>query len=540
MQNTTTTAALDSNRSILGSAARFFSGTMLSRITGLLRDVCMAYAFGTQSAIAAMLVAFRFAHLLRRLLGEGAMQTALIPHFEELRKSDSHRAGQFFCDLSVTLTHLLTLIILVIMAGLGGILKWGSLDAGNQEIAWLTLIMMPSLLFICLFGINASLMQCEKSYFASSAAPIAFNLFWIIGIFFSSRFPPAEAMTILSLFVIIACFAQWAATLPKVYSILKGFDIKHLWKNGKRYSQDVLRLGHPLALGIIGVGASQINNALDAVFARWADAEGPAILWYAIRLQQLPLALFGIAIASALLPPLARAGKAGDDAQFRRFIDFSMRRTMALMLPITFALFLIGDASINLVYGHGDFTLSSVVSTTQSLWGYTLGLIPMALVLILAPAFYSKGNYRTPSQAAVGSMVLNAALNTLMIAGFGLGAASVAIATSISAWVNFFWLGWALEKETPWRSGALMVNAGKILLATVAASCAVCVLNVSLWGSFPALEILNQGIPIYPAAFMDQVFRLGINSLAFLAVLIGSAFCLRARDLTEIAHIPKN
>ncbi|HEV8053127.1 MAG TPA: murein biosynthesis integral membrane protein MurJ [Parachlamydiaceae bacterium] len=540
MQNITNTNTLDSNRSILGSAARFFSGTMLSRITGLLRDICMAYAFGTQSAIAAMLVAFRFAHLLRRLLGEGAMQTALIPHFEELRKSDPRRAGRFFCDLSATVTHLLMLIIIVVMLGLGGILNWGGLDSGNQEIAWLTLVMMPSLLFICLFGINASLMQCEKSYFASSAAPIAFNLFWIIGIFFSSSFPPPEAMTILSLFVILACFAQWIATLPKVYSILKGFEINSLWKSTKRYSHDVLRLGHPLALGIIGVGASQINNALDAVFARWADAEGPAILWYAIRLQQLPLALFGIAIASALLPPLARAGKAGDHVQFRRFIDFATRRTVALMVPITFILFLLGDACINLVYGRGDFTLSSVVSTTQSLWGYTLGLIPMALVLILAPAFYSKGDYRTPSQAAVGAMVLNATLNTLLIAGFGLGAASVAIATSISAWVNLLWLGIVLEKETPWLSRELIVNACKILLASTVASLAVFALNINLWESFPALEILNQGIPNYPHSFIEQVLHMGINGLAFLVVLIIGAYCLRAKDLTQIAHLPKN
>ncbi len=500
----------------------------------------MAYAFGTQSAIAAMLVAFRFAHLLRRLLGEGAMQTALIPHFEELRKSDPRRAGRFFCDLSATVTHLLMLIIIVVMLGLGGILNWGGLDSGNQEIAWLTLVMMPSLLFICLFGINASLMQCEKSYFASSAAPIAFNLFWIIGIFFSSSFPPPEAMTILSLFVILACFAQWIATLPKVYSILKGFEINSLWKSTKRYSHDVLRLGHPLALGIIGVGASQINNALDAVFARWADAEGPAILWYAIRLQQLPLALFGIAIASALLPPLARAGKAGDHVQFRRFIDFATRRTVALMVPITFILFLLGDACINLVYGRGDFTLSSVVSTTQSLWGYTLGLIPMALVLILAPAFYSKGDYRTPSQAAVGAMVLNATLNTLLIAGFGLGAASVAIATSISAWVNLLWLGIVLEKETPWLSRELIVNACKILLASTVASLAVFALNINLWESFPALEILNQGIPNYPHSFIEQVLHMGINGLAFLVVLIIGAYCLRAKDLTQIAHLPKN
>lgn len=535
MHNTTLTT-LDSNRSIFRSAARFFSGTMLSRITGMLRDICMAYAFGTQSAIAALLIAFRFAHLLRRLLGEGAMQTALIPYFEELRKDSPARAGHFFCDLTVTLTYLLLGMIFLIMANLGILLKWGGLNHGNEEIAWLTLLMMPSLLFICLFGINASLMQCEKSFFASSVAPVTFNLFWIIGILFSSQFPLPQAMATLSLFVVGACFAQWAATLPKTYSILKNFELNGLWKNGKRWSKDVLQLGKPLALGIIGVGASQINNALDAVFARWADDEGPAILWYAIRLQQLPLALFGIAIANALLPPLARAGKTHDHLQFKRFLDFATRKTLALMFPITILFFLLGDACIKLIYGHGDFTSLSVVNTTLSLWGYAIGLIPMSLVLILAPAFYSKGNYHTPSQAAVGVMILNGLLNTFMIAVLELGTTSVAIATSVSAWVNLFWLGWALRKEISWMNRDFAIQTSKIALATGLAAGATFLLNYLIGGNFTAWEILQQKTPDYNLSFIDQAMSLSLNGAAFLIVLIVSAIVLKAKDFTQLLH----
>lgn len=508
----------DTSRTIVHSAARFFSGTMLSRITGMLRDICMAYAFGTQSGIAALLVAFRFAHLLRRLLGEGAMQTALIPHFEELRKINPQRAGSFFCDLTSTLTHLLFVIIVVIMVGLGALLYWEVLSPGNSEIAWLTFLMMPSLLFICLFGINASLMQCEKSYFLSSAAPVAFNLFWIVGILFSSHFPSAEAMTILSLFIIAACFAQWACTLPKVYTILNGFGIDALTKQAKRYSQDVVRLGKPLCLGIIGIGASQINNALDAVFARWADPEGPAVLWYAIRIQQLPLALFGIAIANALLPPLARAGKANDNQQFRHFLDFTTQRTLLLMIPITAGIFLFGDMGIHLIYGRGDFTADSVLNTTRSLWGYGVGLIPMALVLILAPAFYSKGDYRTPAKAAVGSMVLNVALNAWMVAGFDLGAASVAIATSVSAWVNCFWLGIVLNRQSPWITGAMVRTVLKVSFAACIASVITAGFFYMVWGNFGALEVFRGQTPVYAGSFAEEALRLAAGGAVFLAV----------------------
>ena len=129
------------------------------------------------------------------------------------------------------------------------------------------------------------------------------------------------------------------------------------------------------------------------------------------------------------------------------FLEFALSRTIALMLPITLAFLILGDSCINLIYGHGDFTNQSIIGTTQCLWAYGLGLIPMTLVLILAPAFYAQNNYYIPSSASVISMVVNVVLNAVLVAGFGLGAASVAIATSVSAWINFFILTVMLKRE---------------------------------------------------------------------------------------------
>lgn len=517
----------DTTRTIFRSAARFFSGTMLSRITGMFRDMSMAYAFGTQSAIAALLVAFRFSHLLRRLLGEGAMQTALVPHFEELRHDNPQRAGAFFRDLTVSLSHLLVLLILGIMGLLGALLEWMPLDAGNREIVHLTFLMMPSLLFICLFGINASLLQCEKSYFAPSAAPIAFNVLWIVGVVCSMHLPPDQAMSRLSLFVILACFGQWAVTLPKTVKTLKGLGISNFWKGKTLYSADVLRLCSPLALGVVGVAAAQVNNAMDAVFARWADDEGPAFLWYAIRLQQLPLGLFAVALSGALLPPLSRAIKGGDVGQARHFLDFASIRTVVVMLPVTFALLLMGDGCINLVYGHGDFSEASVGGTTLCLWGYTLGLIPMALVLVLAPAYYAKGDYKTPSQASVGSMCVNLGLNTLLVGFFGLGAASVALATSVSAWVNVVWLALTFKKvglDRGWLSKTFALDTGKVVVATTVACVVVVVVDIAFWSNHPAIEILMGKVPSYGLSTLQQMIRLVVQGLAFGSVLALGAF----------------
>lgn len=525
----------DSTHSISRSAVRFFSGTMLSRITGMLRDIALAYAFGTQSTVAALMVAFRFAHLLRRLFGEGALQTAFIPHFEQLRKEQPQRASQFFCDLAASLTHFLVIFICIISLILGYFIAFVPLSPGNEEIVWLTLLMMPSLLFICLFGINASLLQCEKSYFAPSVAPVAFNLFWILGIFIISYFNLSHAMSWLAIFVVLACFAQWAITLPQTYSILKNYRTTLLWKQFRIYSPDVISLTIPLALGITGVAASQVNNALDAIFARWASEEGPALLWFAIRLQQLPLALFGIAISGAILPPLARAIKSHDKTKFHMFLDFALNRSIALMLPITMALFVMGDTCINLIYGRGDFGSNSIAETTQALWGYTFGLIPMTLTLVLAPAFYAMGDYRNPSAAAVVSVIINIILNALMVAFFGMGAASVAVATSISAYVNFVWLAVILsKKQGTVITTNLMLNTLKVFLATIAAGAAVVAVDILMWNSSSGIEVARGFTPVYNTHFASQFMHFCVNGATFAAVLTATAFLFNAKELTNL------
>lgn len=249
----------DSNHSIFQSAKRFFSGTILSRISGLLRDVAMASAFGTQEAVAAFLVAFRFSHLLRRLLGEGALQTAFIPQFEKLRHDTPQRAVTFFKDLVLCLTTLLIFIIFFTMGSLGLLLYFGHLNTGNQEIAWLTFLMMPSLLFICLFGINASLLQCEKIYFIPSVAPTLFNLVWLLGILFLQHLPVMQAMYWLAFFVILACMSQWLITLPYVWKRLKQYTLsENSSKKFTFFSKDVRDLAKPLFLGIVGVDRKSV------------------------------------------------------------------------------------------------------------------------------------------------------------------------------------------------------------------------------------------------------------------------------------------
>src|SRR5262249_13748242 len=150
---------------------------------------------------------------------------------------------------------------------------------------------------------------------------------------------------------------------------------------------------------------------LDGIFAWYASLEGPAFLWYAIRLQQLPLALLGIALSGAVLPPLARAIKNSNLVAYKQFVEFALGRSISLMIPITLGIFLLGDAAVYFLYGRGEFSISSAVGTTECLWAYAIGLIPMTAVLILSPAFYAKSDYKTPTIASTVAVFLNVGLN---------------------------------------------------------------------------------------------------------------------------------
>lgn len=443
----------DTPKRMMRAAVSFFSGTMISRISGMLRDIIMAFAFGTEASVAAFFIAFRFAHLLRRIFGEGALHVTFVPQFESLRNQEKSplRAGVLFTDLYVALSLILVLLISVAMGISGFFLSgYGGITSSTAlEVLYLCFLMLPSLLFICLAGLNSALLQCEHSYFLPSVASVAFNAVWICGALILHFSAADEAMAKLALCIILACFCQWLVTVPKVFSILRSYGLIEAFRKSiysiNLFSEDLWKLGVPFLLGIVGIGAAQINSGCDALFASYADSSGPAYLWYAIRLQQLPLALFGIALSGALLPPLSRAIKAGETSRSFLLLNAAIMRSVQLILPMTGLLFLLGQRSIQLLYGYGDFGASSVSGTTTCLWGYALGLLPMTLVLVIAPIFYAKGEYRASTLASVVSMLLNLFFNGLFVVGFGWGASSVAVATSISAFVNVLYLIMALE-----------------------------------------------------------------------------------------------
>lgn len=490
---------------------------MLSRITGMGRDMLMAYCFGTEPAIAAFFVAFRLSNLFRRIFGEGALTVSFIPHFEELHRQAPARAACFFRDLVMSLFLVLFLIIGLSEVGLLSLAKWGNLDVDNQQIVVLIAVMMPGLLFICLSALFASLLQCERIFFLPGVSPIAFNCIWMGATWALRNEPPATAVMGLATAVTVAFVVQWLVLVPRTAIILQRSLPLREWLRAQVFSPDLRILATSLSLGVIGVCAMQINSAVDALFARYSSLEGPAYLNFAIRLQQLPLALFAIAISSAALPALSRAMAKRDLSQFRELLQFALARTFMLVCPCTLGIIALGGAAINLIFGRGQFQNESVVHTTTCLFGYGLGLLPASLVVLFASAFYSRKEYWTPTLASLIAIATNVLLNSLLIFGLGWGAESVAIATSLAAFVNFWWLSRCLSGElgSLFTSG-LLTLCGKVLFCSIVA-CAVSLGVGALWLQDPTLYILGlTGTEVlFPRALSQQIWNFVILSGSF-------------------------
>lgn len=508
---------------------RFFSGTLLSRISGMVRDLTMAFAFGDHPSVAAFMVAFRLSNLFRRLLGEGPFQSAFIPHFEGLRVQDPAKATFFFRKLTLLIVLLLIGITVFVEGGISALLSYGSLSEGNHEIVALTGWLFPAILFICLYGVNISLLNCYDSFFIPSIAPIICNLTWIGAAFFLRNKDPTLAMPTLAKWIVVGFIGQWILTLP--------LTLKHTAANWKEWfkfhiPKEVKDLAKAFALGAIGVGAMQINAFVDALFARHADIRGPAYLWYSIRLEQLALAIFGIACISTVVPRLSRAIKSNDRPLAQEFFALSYKRILAVMIPCTFAIIALGTAAVNLIYGRGHFTEFAIAKTTVCLWAYGLGLVPTTLVILFSAIFYAQNNFRTPMLISVLTVVINTALNAIFVFGFKMGAISTALATSISAWINC-WILYRMTMQMGWKSEISPARIFKIGCAGCFAF--LCALGVDyfLWSPV-VLAPLMEGILNLPRTVIPQLAAFAGQFAAFGVGILFYAYAFKCTDLIEL------
>lgn len=456
----------DSKSSVSKSAFHFLTGTFMSRLTGMIRDLLMAFCFGVNPAVGSFLIAFRLSNLLRRLFGEGALLNGFIPFFEAKRKESGKEGAEFFRDLFWSLALILFGVVTFLELAIMPLYFFANLSESVKEIVYMLSIQLPGLLFICLFGLSMALLQCEKNYFIPGVAPVAFNLIWIAAVWNYRNYPVAIAMNKLSIAVVLAFFLQWITTTFAVKKYASSFLSFKSFFTPVLFAKELKLMVMPILYGVFGVAAVQINSAVDIIFAKFASSEGPAILSYGHRVQQLPVALFAIAISSALMPPLARAIKNGNYDDYRSLLRYGIAKIYAILFPGMVAIFTVGLCSINLLYGRGEFTSEAVVSTTICLWCYGIGILPVSMILLIAPAYYARRDYQTPMKASLIAVCCNILLNTAFISIFKLPVCFVALATSLTAFLNVWYLSRRLQIDLLHKLMSDFVKVGSISIVS--------------------------------------------------------------------------
>lgn len=499
----------DSKKTVRRSATLFFSGTLFSRASGMFRDMALAYFFGSGRDIALFFVAFRFAALLRRVFGEGVISGGFVPYYTSIKGKDEGRADRLYRDLFFSIFFSLFLII-----GFFEILLFFGKSFYGGDFLMMIIIMLPGVIFASLYSLNSSYLHIKGRYFIPSFAPFLFNISWIVGAYLLR----GGDNFYFSFFVLFAFFLQFFITLPGNFFSLQ---------RPKLFSKDVRGVIKPIALVILGVVAFQINTALDSLFAIKASVKGPAYLWYAARVNQLPFALFAIATSSALFPPLSRSFGRGDMDGYFGFIRFACKRSIVFMLFSTFFIFGVGRSSLNLLFGRGAFLEEAVFRSSTALFLYAVGLLPAALTLIVVAAMHAKKSYFLPFVATIFSLFLNVFLNYLFIFSFGWGAESVALSTSIASIFNFFFIYF--------KGGFKFFDRklGIFFLKSLASS--LLALSVSLYiGKFLKNLFFVEKGALLPREFISQFGTFSLLAIAFFTIFFISNLLLKREEFLEV------
>ena len=420
--------------SLLRSIATVGSLTMVSRVFGFARDILIASSLGASLAADVFFVALKFPNLFRRLFAEGAFNMAFVPIFAGLLEEKGEVAARKFADqsLAVLLWSLLGFIVIIEVS-----MPWVMLvfAPGFKEnpakfglAIELTRITFPYLLFISLVSLMAGVLNSLGRFAAAAATPILLNICLIGAVLGLTRFTqsPAHALAwgvfvggiVQLLWLTVQC--RRAGMVFKVPLPRLTVDVRLLLKRAL-----------PVALG---AGIYQINLLIDTIIASLLPGGSISYLFYADRVNQLPLGVVGVAVGTALLPLLSRQIKAGDPAAATQSQNRALEFTLLMTLPAATALVVLADPIIKVLFERGHFGPEQTVATAAALGVYALGLPAYVLVKALAPGFFARGDTATPVKISVLALLVNLGLNLLLMGPFL--HVGIAMATVISSWLN--------------------------------------------------------------------------------------------------------
>ena len=412
---------------------------MASRVLGLVRDQVLAYLFGTGAAMDAYNVAFRIPNLLRDLFAEGAMSAAFVPTFTRyvgtLGKPAAWRLGNLVINALLVVTGTIVVVGIVFAEPLVHLLADDEYTADPAKLlltVQLARVMMPTLAFIALAAALMGMLNSLRHFFVPALSPAMFNVVNILCAFaLVPLMPPLGLHPIVGIAIgtLLGGVAQLALQWPTLRG--EGFRYEPVldWKDeGLRR---VLALMGP---GTIGLAATQVNLMVNTILAT-GEAEGSvSALNYAFRLMYLPIGLFGVSIATAVLPAVSRHVTADDEASARGTIADGLSLMLMLNLPATVGLMVLAAPIVRLIFERGEFGPDATAATASALQFYALGLIGYSIVRIASPTFYALGQNRIPVIVSIVTMGINAGLNVMLVRR--MGADGLALGTSIAALFN--------------------------------------------------------------------------------------------------------
>jgi putative peptidoglycan lipid II flippase len=419
--------------------------TMLSRVMGLARDVVIAALLGAGNGADAFFVAFKIPNFLRRLFAEGAFNQAFVPVLSEYATRGSKREVKELLDaVAGSLTAVLALITALAMLA-SPWLVWAFAPGFGRDPEKLAMtadmlrLTFPYLLLISLTAFAGSTLNTWNRFAVPAFTPVLLNLSLIGAAVLLTPLMSEPAMG-LAWGVLIAGVAQLAFQVPFLARL--GL-LPRPWPDFA--NEGVRRILRLMVPALFGVSVSQINLLLDTVLASLLAAGSVSWLYYSDRLVELPLGVFGIAIATVILPALSRRHAEQSREHFAAMLDWAIRTVLLLGLPAALALVVLAEPLLISLFHYGAMTDNDIAMSAMSLRAYALGLIAFMLIKVLAPGFFARQDTATPVKVGIIAMVANMVFNLLLI--WPLAHAGLALATALSAFLNAGLLGWLLRKQ---------------------------------------------------------------------------------------------
>ncbi len=451
----------------VGRAIWLSAATMTSRVLGLVREQLFGMLLGANRYSDAFIIAFRIPNLLRDLFAEGALSSAFVPTFAAARRNQGEAAARALAGTVVALV--LVVVGALVLAGMAWSRELVGLlapELGDYAAftARLTTLMMPFLLLVSLAAVAMGMLNAQGRFTAPALAPALFNVGSIaVGLgLWAAGWPPERAVVGWSIGTLLGGLLQLATQLPSLRAA-GGIPVPAL-SRARLADPGLRRIGRLMAASLIGLSATQVNIIVGTAYA---SREEGAATWInmAFRLMQLPLGVFGVAIATVAGAGVAQAAAARDLPEVKRTLGAALRMVGFLNVPSAVGLMVLGVPIVSMIYQHGRFTAADAVATGEALAFYAVGLYAYSAVKVMAPAFYALDRARVPVLGSVLGMASNVAI--ILLAYPWLGFRGVALGTSLAATANLAVLLLAWRREFGGLGGAGVVpQLWRVLLAS--------------------------------------------------------------------------